>query len=136
MCRSDSSAARNLSSRLGIGRIRHIAANLLWLQQKVAAKQIAVTAVPTEINPADVGTKSLSKARLAALKYIMKMIDHIDERIGKSEFEEGESSMQLKKAVSRQAKHAGANAKVAMVVALSLLGVGNGEEVPGKVSQR
>ena len=57
ICRSDSSAARSLAGRLGIGRARHIEANLLWLQQKVAEKSLTVTSIPTELNPADIGTK-------------------------------------------------------------------------------
>ena len=129
ICRSDSSAARALASRLGIGRTRHIAANLLWLQQKVKEKTVQSTAIPTELNPADVGTKSLSKARLTGLKYVMKMVNHVDERIGEKEFEEIEANRKLKKEVRHQVTHAGSSAKVAMVVALSLLGAGRGEYV-------
>ena len=87
------------------------------MQQKVKEKKLSITAIPTELNPADVGTKSLSKARLTGLKYVMKMVDHVDERIGENEFEESEANRRLKKEVRRQVTHAGSNAKVAMVVA-------------------
>ena len=89
----------------------------MWLQQKVKEKKLSITAIPTELNPADVGTKSLSKARLTGLKYVMKMVDHVDERIGENEFEESEANRRLKKEVRRQVTHAGSNAKVAMVAA-------------------
>ena len=48
---------------------------------------------------------------------MMKMVDHVDERIGENEFEESEANRRLKKEVRRQVTHAGSNAKVAMVVA-------------------
>jgi len=51
----------------------------VWLQQKVKEKKLSITAIPAELNPADVGTKSLSKARLTGLKYVMQMVDHVDE---------------------------------------------------------
>ena len=47
VCRSDSSAARSLAGRLGIGRACHIEANLLWLQQKVAEKSLTITPIPS-----------------------------------------------------------------------------------------
>lgn len=43
VCRSDSSAARSLACRIGVGRPRHIASGLLWLQQKVNEKEMRVT---------------------------------------------------------------------------------------------
>ena len=60
---------------VGIGEARHIAANLLWPQQKVKEKKLQITAIPTELNSDDVGTKRLSKTRLTGLKYVMKMVD-------------------------------------------------------------
>ena len=50
-------------------------------------------------------------------------------RTGENEFEEIEANRGLKKELRRQVTHAGSNAKVAMVVALSLLGAGKGEHV-------
>ena len=90
--------------------------------QKVKEKKVSITAIPTELNPADVGTKNLSKTRLIGLKYVMKMVDYVDERICENEFEESEANRRLKKEVRRQVTHAGSDAKVAMVVTLSLLG--------------
>ena len=80
ICRSDSSAARALAGRVGVGRTRHIAAGLLWLQQKVVAKELKITGIPTAVNTSDIGTKILSRARMSGLKYLIKMIDMDDEK--------------------------------------------------------
>jgi len=48
---------------VGIDRLRHIAANMLWIQQKVVEKLLKIRPIGTAFNPADTGTKCLSKAR-------------------------------------------------------------------------
>ena len=88
VCRSDSSAARSLAGRVGVGRTRHIAAGLLWLQQKVGEKELRVTGVPTSVNTSDIGTKILSKARMKGLKLLIKMIGGDDQKIGREEYGE------------------------------------------------
>ena len=120
-CRSDSSAARSLACRVGIGRIRHLAANLLWLQEKVNNKLIEVTAIPTAVNPADAGTKSLSRARMNGLKRIMKFVSEDGTWIGQEEYDEIENKEEMRKATKKFAKSVGGNAKVAMIVAMTLL---------------
>lgn len=79
ICSSDSSAARSLAGRL------HIEANLLWLQQKVAEKTLTITPIPTELNPADIGAKYMSKVRLNGLKYNIRMVDYESIRVGMQE---------------------------------------------------
>lgn len=69
----DSSSARSLMSRQGVGRVRHLAARTLWLQQLVAEKRVTVSAVPGEHNMADIGTKLLSADRLAYLRKLLGM---------------------------------------------------------------
>ena len=128
ICRSDSSAARALAGRVGVGRTRQIAAGLLWLQQKVVAKELKITGIPTAVNTSDIGTKILSRARMSGLKYLIKMIDMDDEKIGKQQYEEIKAKEQLKKNTGKMAKMMGANAKVALVIALSLL-QGQGAEI-------
>mgnify|MGYP001232091730 CR=1 FL=1 len=61
---TDSSAAKGIFSRRGIGRIRHLHTPLLGVQQKRASKEIQVNKTPGETNPADLGTKELSRADL------------------------------------------------------------------------
>ena len=51
ICRSDSSAARSLAQRVGIGRSRHIALNMLWIQQKAVEKMLKIRPIGTAFNP-------------------------------------------------------------------------------------
>ena len=47
---SDSSAARGLVARRGLGKARHIQTRYLWLQERVAEKDLQVISVPTSAN--------------------------------------------------------------------------------------
>lgn len=71
VCRSDSSAARSLAGRVGVGCIRQCAAGLLWLQQKVNEKELRVTGIPTSASTSDIDAKLLSKARTKGLKFLI-----------------------------------------------------------------
>ena len=66
----DSSAARGVLSRRGVGRLRHLSCRVLWLQNLVVEKMLQVKAVLGTINPADVSTKRLSIARLESLMFL------------------------------------------------------------------
>ena len=57
--KSDASAAIGISSRLGIGKVRHIEVTQLWVQEKVANREIAIHKVATEDNLADALTKAV-----------------------------------------------------------------------------
>ena len=120
VCRSDSSAAPALAGRIGVGRTRHIAAGLLWLQEKTNAKELRITGVPTAINVSDIGAKILSKARVKGLKFLIKMVDGDNEKIGKQEFEEIHAKEELKKNTGKLAKAVGGNARIALILALSI----------------
>ena len=61
---TDSSAAKGIFGRRGIGRIRHLHTPLLWVQEKRAKKEIEVHKTPGETNPADLGTKELSRGSI------------------------------------------------------------------------
>eukprot|EP00959_Pyramimonas_sp_CCMP1952_P288595 6035130-Pyramimonas_sp.AAC.1 len=58
-----STAAIGICSRLGVGRIRHLDAKYLWLQEKVAEGWVRTAKVPTTENVADLMTKVLEPAR-------------------------------------------------------------------------
>ncbi|CAE7202129.1 unnamed protein product, partial [Symbiodinium necroappetens] len=88
VARTDSSVARAIAARSGVGRVKHLATSCLWLQGWVARKELRVAAIPTEVNPADVGTKVLAARRLAMLLFILGMVGESGERIGRCEFEE------------------------------------------------
>ena len=55
--RADASAAIGIANRVGIGKVRRIEVNQLWLQDKVAKKEIVIEKVPTESNLAEALTK-------------------------------------------------------------------------------
>jgi hypothetical protein len=64
-CMCDSSAAIGIASRTGIGKIRHLAVHLLWLQDKVRNKEIVLQKVDGSKNPADLFTKFLDQQAIA-----------------------------------------------------------------------
>ena len=63
-CHSDSSAARAVASRRGLGKLRHVHTSFLWLQGQVAQKSLQLRCVHGPQNPADALTKPLSEAEM------------------------------------------------------------------------
>ena len=57
---TDASAAIGIASRIGLGKVRHIEVNQLWLQEKVAKGVISIIKVGTDDNLADALTKAVS----------------------------------------------------------------------------
>ena len=55
--KTDASVGKSLAARRGLGGIRHIEVNQLWLQEKVNNGTIEVEKVKGETNRADVLTK-------------------------------------------------------------------------------
>ena len=65
---TDSSAAIGICSRQGLGKLRHLDAHTLWIQQAVRLGRIDLRKVDGESNPADILTKhSISRDRLDKL---------------------------------------------------------------------
>ena len=58
---TDSSAAKGICKRRGIGKIRHLHTPLLWIQGKVASKEIMTKKIDGKTNSADIGTKVLTE---------------------------------------------------------------------------
>ena len=56
----DSSAAKAIASRKGLGKVRHIEIRHLWLQQAVRDKKVVPRKVLGKESPSDVMTKGLS----------------------------------------------------------------------------
>ena len=70
---TDSTAAIGVSTRQGLGKLRHLDTHTLWLQQAVRSKRIELRKVPGEVNPADLFTKHLAtRDRLAQ---VMNLFD-------------------------------------------------------------
>ena len=59
--RGDSTAAHGICRRKGVGRVRHLEARDLWIQDKVADGSLQIEKVKSEENVADIGTKFLAK---------------------------------------------------------------------------
>ena len=70
---TDSSGARGIIQRQGVGRVRHLSCRVLWLQDMVAAGQIKLSTIAGSLNPADIGTKRLPCNRLRTLMHTLGM---------------------------------------------------------------
>ena len=71
---SDSSAARAMTARTGSGRVKHVEARYLWVQDRVRKKQFSVGCIDTSHNTADLGTKFHSSERLQELVRMMPIM--------------------------------------------------------------
>ena len=101
---TDSSACRGICARQGVGRIKHLAVRLLWLQQAIRAGRLTVHSVPTQQNPADIGTKPLTAKRIQLLLYILNFRND-DQRIGEEEYRQYSAAAvirRLEKSFSRK----------------------------------
>ena len=78
---TDSSAARGIIHRAGLGKLRHLETGYLWLQSAVAAKRLQVRKVLGKENPADLFTKYLPAAEMWA--HLERL--HIAPESGRSE---------------------------------------------------
>ena len=61
---TDSSAARGIAMRRGVGKVRHLEVRTLWLQDQVDRGIVMINKVCGQNNPADVCTKYLDGRRL------------------------------------------------------------------------
>ena len=57
----DSTASKGISSRRGVGRIKHLHTQVLWVQLVVARRGLRIDKIPGEGNPSDLGTKHLGQ---------------------------------------------------------------------------
>ena len=58
---TDSSAAKGIASRTGLGKTRHIAVHLLWVQERVRNGDFMLYKCKGVDSPADLMTKHLSR---------------------------------------------------------------------------
>ena len=72
----DSSAARGVFQRQGVGRIRHLEVKSLWVQEALQRKLFTLHAVPSSDNTADFGTKALTIERFHKLRTMLKIGTH------------------------------------------------------------
>ena len=119
--RSDSSAARSLTSRQGVGRVRRIESGMVWTPEKVQSNAMEVTAIPTLLNNADIGTKNVSQYRLKALAHILSMVDEYDIEIGEEEFNETETKSRMQKKVNKVMSKTGQDMNMALIALVSMI---------------
>eukprot|EP00439_Symbiodinium_sp_Y106_P052723 s3817_g7.t1 len=71
----DSSAARGVYQREGVGKIRHLETKGLWVQQGLKERKFTLHAIATETNPSDIHTKALTAARYEFLRKLLGVIN-------------------------------------------------------------
>ena len=60
----DSSAALSVTQRKGNGKMRHVKIGQLWVQEAAEDEDLKFRKIAGEINPADLGTKHLTRKRI------------------------------------------------------------------------
>ena len=70
---TDSSAALSIIQRQGIGKMRHVSTQFLWIQEKTRRNIFDVAKIPGEDNPADILTKNVPAELLKKHMYSMNM---------------------------------------------------------------
>ena len=70
---TDATTGKSLVTRRGLGKVRHIAVNELWLQSHVQNKTVTMVKIKNKFNPSDMMTKYLTKMEM---QQIMEHIEH------------------------------------------------------------
>ena len=61
---TDATTGRSIAMRRGLGKIRHLSLQLLWVQQRVQAGEVRIHKVSTHHNAADLFTKHHQRKQL------------------------------------------------------------------------
>ncbi len=79
----DSSAAKAMVQRDGVGKVKHMDERVLWIQAERRDHGLVTRKVPGEFNYADLGTKGHPAPRFLALRAMLNIVDckQIDEEI-------------------------------------------------------
>ena len=70
---TDASAAKGIASRTGLGKTRHIEVHYLWVQERIATKDLKLSKVWGHDNPADLLTKHLDATHLQRYMHLIGM---------------------------------------------------------------
>ena len=127
----DSSAARGIITRQGVGRVKHLQIRALFLQELHKQGTLSVHPVGTKENTADIGTKPLSGKRIKLLLHWLGFQDENNEPVGSEELQEHRSQEQAKASV-RMIKSKG-NFAFAALLFSAISGISEGL-FTGKVS--
>ena len=127
----DSSAARGIITRQGVGRVKHLQIRTLFLQELHKQGTLSVHPVGTKENTADIGTKPLSGKRIKLLLHWLGFQDENNEPVGREELQEHRSQEQARASV-RMIKSKG-NFAFAALLFSAISGISEGL-FAGKVS--
>ena len=78
---TDATTGKAMATRRGLGKVRHIAVNELWIQERVQLGDLKIIKIKNKLKPADLMTKHLSHAEIA---HILAHLNHIHAQ-GRSE---------------------------------------------------
>ena len=78
---TDATTGRAIATRKGLGKVRHIAVNELWLQEKVHDEAVSILKIKNKFNLADILTTYLSKDEI---EQIIDFLQH-QHKEGRSE---------------------------------------------------
>ena len=68
---TDSSGAKGILNRRGVGHLRHLSCRILWLQDMVGNGMLKLCSISGHSNPADIGTKRLPAPRMRSLMSLL-----------------------------------------------------------------
>ena len=85
---TDANAAIGIASRRGLGKVRHIQAQELWLQEEVRHGRVDIRKVSGQNNPADMLTKHINRDTLS--RHLRGLNFRTREKQGIGHIEEGE----------------------------------------------
>ena len=72
--RADSSTARAVATKKGASRkMKHIHTRFLFIQDLVFRKLLTMSAIKTDVNPSDIGTKALGRERFYRMRSMLGM---------------------------------------------------------------
>ena len=71
----DSSAAKAIIQRDGVGKVKHLDIRSLWLQQERSERGLMVSKIPGASNVADLGTKAHPRGRFLELRSMARIED-------------------------------------------------------------
>ena len=71
---TDATTGKAMATRRGLGKVRHIAVNKLWIQDKIHNGDIRVIKIKNKFNPADLMTKNLTQAEIVQ---ILEHLNHV-----------------------------------------------------------
>ena len=131
----DSSAARGIITRQGVGRVKHLQIRTLFLQELHKQGTLSVHPVGAKENTADIGTKLLSGKRIKLLLHWLGFQDENNEPVGSEELQEHRSQEQARASV-RMIKSKG-NFAFAALLFSAISGISESlclGKVPGTVS--